>query len=98
REELKKEGTGERRMGFRKVCIAVEKDYLNETGEHVTINPKTVCSRYNGTPSLHETRANQSLITPEEDKVIIDTLNECARQGFPWTHARLAEIANNIVR
>ncbi|EIW77144.1 hypothetical protein CONPUDRAFT_75939 [Coniophora puteana RWD-64-598 SS2] len=73
-EELQKDVSEQK--DHRKVCEAVQQEYYNKTGEHITINMTIVCQHPNKVPSLHEMRASQSHIKLEEVKVVIEALNE----------------------
>lgn len=65
-------GDGSEKLSLRSACRAVEQEYFNKTGQHVTVSHRTVFKCLNNTCSLHECREQQSHITQEEVVVIKD--------------------------
>lgn len=91
--------------GYRTVTRLVMEEHQRSTqnasnsrGERVDINWTTVRDRDEGTPSLLEKRLFEGLLTPEEDRILTEFLQNSADRGFPCTRKRIAEAALAIVR
>jgi hypothetical protein len=92
-------------LGYRKVAAKVMDKHEertrkkpNEKGEWVEINWTTVRKCDEGTRSLLETRADDALLTPEEDILLTEFLAETADRGFPANNRRVKEAALSILR
>jgi len=92
------EGSRSHRRGYRTITDQVMDDYEAETGGRIYINWATVRKRDEGTRSLHEARAADALLTPDEDQLLTRFLKETADRGFPCNNKRIIEAALAIVR
>jgi Tc5 transposase DNA-binding domain len=59
---------------------------------------KTIINRYKGGRSLSEGHENLQKLTPAEETVLVNFLNESAERGFPQTPQEVAKWANMIRR
>jgi hypothetical protein len=74
--------------------------YYEEIGKWIPVQHTTVRNRHQeitrsrASANFRSGRAHLSL---EEEKVLLDYIDDVATRGFPLTHGRLAECANHII-
>jgi hypothetical protein len=54
---------------------------------------RTIINRYNGGQSMQEAHKAQQNLTPAEEGILIDFLNQSAEQGFPQPHKSIEALA-----
>jgi hypothetical protein len=92
-------------LGYRQITNKIMDDYERETitksnprGVRVDLNWNTVRKRDDGTKSLIDTRADDGILTPEEDRILTEFLQEAADRGFPANNKRIVEAALAIIQ
>jgi hypothetical protein len=91
--------------GYRTIAVEIMDQYEEETksrsnprGERININWTTIRSRDEGTRSLLDARAQDALLTPDEDHILTEFLQESADRGFPANSKRIIEAALEIIQ
>ncbi|KIK36842.1 hypothetical protein CY34DRAFT_26219 [Suillus luteus UH-Slu-Lm8-n1] len=91
--------SSEKKQGLRKVCMDVQKAYLKETGQVVSLNHNTLANLAKGGVRLSKFNSStKSWLTPTETDKVLEYVVEMARRGFPLSHKRLKEHVDEICR
>ncbi|KDR85856.1 hypothetical protein GALMADRAFT_234970, partial [Galerina marginata CBS 339.88] len=88
----------EKKLGLRRICSIVEKEYYKETKKTVSLNHNTLRNLANGGKTLSEFNAEKSWLLEEEAEEVIAYTIELAAQGFGLDHRRLKEHVDEICR
>lgn len=84
--------------GARKICADFENLYRLETGLTVKLSHVTLIRLADGGRTLSEANAAKTVLKPEEVTIVIDYICELGDRGFPLSHKRLKEHAEEILR
>lgn len=94
-EQEKPEGP---RLGLRKVCEEIERQYRLETGRIIHLPHTTLRNLANGGTSMSDFNAEKGWLKPAESEQVIEYCIEVAARGFPLTHRLLKECVDEICR
>lgn len=91
---------GVAQMGSRSVATHFEELYFQETNgkKRIKLNHTTIIKRANGGQSQTEASRTREWLIPEETEIVVNLLKQSADQGFPFTHRRLKEVVDKILR
>ncbi|KIL56474.1 hypothetical protein M378DRAFT_1034675 [Amanita muscaria Koide BX008] len=87
-----------RKPSLRTVCRDLEKEYYLKKHQRITLNHNTLRNLVNGGRMRSEVNAEKSWLQKEEVKEVIDYTIEMAEWGHPFSHRRLKEHVDAIVR
>lgn len=87
-----------RRKGARTVAKDFMKLYKLETGRDMRIDHNLLIRGAAGHHTRTQANALRAHLTLEEANTICDFIIECGKRGFPLSHRRLREHANEILR
>ncbi|KZP24922.1 hypothetical protein FIBSPDRAFT_664151, partial [Athelia psychrophila] len=59
---------------------------------------RTILNRYNGGRTISEVHEAQQHLTPAEESILVDFLNESADRGFPQNLHQITNFANLILQ
>jgi hypothetical protein len=96
--QQEKAKAGKGKLGLRKVCTLIEKEFFKETKKTVTLNHNTLRNLANGGTIRSEFNAEKSWVTKEEAEEVINYTVELASQGWGLDHRRLKEHVDEICR
>jgi hypothetical protein len=96
-EKTQKSGT-EKKLGLRKICAIVEKEFFAETKRVVSLNHNTLRNLANGGMILSQFNAEKSWLVKEEAEEVINYAIELASVGWGLDHRRLKEHVDEICR
>ena len=96
--QQEKAKAGKGKLGLRKVCTLIEKEFFKETKKTVTLNHNTLRNLANGGTIHLEFNAEKSWVTKEEAEEVINYTVELASQGWGLDHRRLKEHVDEICR
>ncbi|KAJ7149854.1 hypothetical protein C8R43DRAFT_846151, partial [Mycena crocata] len=99
--EIYQEGQGSSSNTTPSLQKALEKaqqECLDQTGKVVKISKAKLHRRVHGGKSRQEAADERAWLTPEEVEVVVGFAVECGNRGFPLSHRRLKEHANQILR
>ena len=94
----KSKPAGEKSASLRKVCQIISDDYYLRTRKRIILDHNTLARWEKGGISLTENNGRKSLLTDDEQQVIVEYILEMARCGFPLSPKRLREHAEKILR
>ncbi|KAF8963851.1 hypothetical protein BDZ97DRAFT_1661083 [Flammula alnicola] len=97
-QEEQKKAAGDKRLGLRKVCDAVEKEYFKEKKIKVSLNHNTLRNLVNGGRTMLEMNRSKSWLSKEEAEEVISFAVEIAAWGHGLDHQRLKEHVDEICR
>ncbi|KAG2347929.1 hypothetical protein BDR05DRAFT_875178 [Suillus weaverae] len=91
--------SSEKKQGLCKVCIDVQKAYLKETGQLISLNHNTLANLTKGGVQLSKFNSSmKSWLTPTETNKVLKYIVEMARCGFLLSHKCLKEHVDEICR
>ncbi|TFY67238.1 hypothetical protein EVJ58_g1758 [Rhodofomes roseus] len=87
-----------RRKGARAICTEVEAECYETTNCHVKLSRSTLLRLAKGGRSITDFNAEKSWLNADETEAIISYAVELAKRGFPLSHRRIREHAEEIIR
>lgn len=89
---------GSKKLGLRKVCETVSREYFKSHHVKVSLNHNTLRNLVNGGRTVAEMNAEKSWLTKEEAEEVIKFTIEVAAWGHGLDHRRLKEHVDDICR
>ncbi|KAG1816512.1 uncharacterized protein BJ212DRAFT_1299761 [Suillus subaureus] len=87
----------EKKQGLHKVCMDVQKAYLKEMGQLISLNHNTLANLTKGGVQLSELNSSmKSWLTPTETDKVLEYIVKMARCGFLLSHKCLKEHVDEI--
>ncbi|KAG8712307.1 hypothetical protein FRC09_020010 [Ceratobasidium sp. 395] len=91
-------GGKKHRKGLRTICTEVSNEHATATGRRIKLSHETISRRSKGGRSQKEAREAQAHLTKAEAALICSAAIETAKRGFPFSHKRLEEHINQVIR
>lgn len=87
-----------KKMGLRKVCAEVEKEYYKKTRKNLSLNHNTLRNLVNGGRLRAVANMEKSWLIDCETEELIRYVIENAEMGHPFSHRRLKEHVDEVCR
>ncbi|KAJ7583957.1 hypothetical protein C8J56DRAFT_716123, partial [Mycena floridula] len=88
----------EKKKGLRPICRELEKTFFQDTGRSITLNHNTLRNLINGHQPRSAVNAERGWLRKEEVEAVIAYTQEIADWGHGFSHRRLKEHVDEILR
>ncbi|KAG9101529.1 hypothetical protein FS749_006099 [Ceratobasidium sp. UAMH 11750] len=87
-----------RPKGLRVLCAEVSDEHAAATGRRIHLSHSTLAHRAKGRKSRKAAREAQAHLTKPEAEMVCAFVIDTARKGYPFSHKRLEEHINKLIR